>query len=613
MILNNLKHYNLKHFLGAGDNRKGVTVLLVFVILTAITSISFALFNIVFGQLLISADIGHSFNALNAADEGIERLLYEDRVSPGNTCGSPPFPGLPPALPCFTQNTTFTTENAFPVGGRKCYGVVVNKATGPPVVTKLVVTGQYICNDARLVRRAFELNYSGSAGPSPLARWRMDETSDGTCAGGLDVCDTSGGGRHGDALPATPTIVDGIPVSGKARSFNGSIDSISLPDIGIGETPPFTVIAWFNPPSVSSGANTIYSEANLSNGQPGLDLNRRETQQVNVFYRNNAGTAISIWSTNLYSIDAWNQIVFVAESNSSFKLYLNGVLETTSTATISGLTLTNSNIGVFKYAAAPLGTNFFNGKIDEVTLYNTALTETQICDNFKTQSGQTNCGGGVILPINRWKLDDGPGLIAIDSAGTSNGNLINGPTWTTGKLNGALSFDGINDYVDTAAKAWGISNNFTVSAWIYATADTNDNNIWSIGNSGDYTNAGILGLRAPRQLMFIFYDPSSGINYERVYSPANAVPLNTWTHVAGVVKSGDLYVYINGVDVSSSRDNNSSVAFSDYSRKVFFGKWPTGDYFFTGKIDEVAMYGQALSSTQICELYKSQSGMMSCP
>ncbi len=216
-------------------------------------------------------------------------------------------------------------------------------------------------------------------------------------------------------------------------------------------------------------------------------------------------------------------------------------------------------------------------------------------------------------PIARWKLDDGSGLTAIDSAGTSNGNLINGPAWTTGKLNGALSFDGLDDYVDTAAKAWGISNNLTVSAWIYATADTNDNNIWSIGNSGDYNEAGILGLRTPGQLMFLFYDNPGGTVYRRAYSSVNAVPLNTWVHVAGVVNNNEMYVYVNGVDVSSTRDG-TGVSLSDYSRKVFLGKWPTSvNYFFTGKIDDVAMYDQALSTTQICGLYKAQSGSVSCP
>ena len=39
--------------------------------------------------------------------------------------------------------------------------------------------------------------------------------------------------------------------------------------------------------------------------------------------------------------------------------------------------------------------------------------------------------------------------MAYDSSGNGNdGNLTNGPTWTSGKIGGALSFDGVDDYVD---------------------------------------------------------------------------------------------------------------------------------------------------------------------
>ena len=37
-----------------------------------------------------------------------------------------------------------------------------------------------------------------------------------------------------------------------------------------------------------------------------------------------------------------------------------------------------------------------------------------------------------------WKMDDGSGITAEDSAGDANGTLVNGPVWTTGVVDGAL-------------------------------------------------------------------------------------------------------------------------------------------------------------------------------
>jgi hypothetical protein len=50
--------------------------------------------------------------------------------------------------------------------------------------------------------------------------------------------------------------------------------------------------------------------------------------------------------------------------------------------------------------------------------------------------------------VGWWKFDDGSGTVAYDSSGNGyHGNLFNGPTWSSGKIDGALSFDGADDRV----------------------------------------------------------------------------------------------------------------------------------------------------------------------
>src|SRR3989338_8630665 len=46
-----------------------------------------------------------------------------------------------------------------------------------------------------------------------------------------------------------------------------------------------------------------------------------------------------------------------------------------------------------------------------------------------------------------YKLDEGSGTTATDSRGGYTGTLTNAPTWVTGKSGNAVSFDGVNDYV----------------------------------------------------------------------------------------------------------------------------------------------------------------------
>jgi subtilisin family serine protease len=75
--------------------------------------------------------------------------------------------------------------------------------------------------------------------------------------------------------------------------------------------------------------------------------------------------------------------------------------------------------------------------------------------------------------IGHWTFDEGMGITAGDSSGNGHaGILTNGPAWTTpGQIGGALSFDGIDDYVDFGTflpVAGGGSR--TVSLWIKPSA-----------------------------------------------------------------------------------------------------------------------------------------------
>ena len=67
-----------------------------------------------------------------------------------------------------------------------------------------------------------------------------------------------------------------------------------------------------------------------------------------------------------------------------------------------------------------------------------------------------------------WKFDEGTGGISYDSAGDNDGILVNAPVWTSGKIGGGLSFDGINDYVDVpdnAALRFTKSSSFSICSW----------------------------------------------------------------------------------------------------------------------------------------------------
>lgn len=126
------------------DDERGITLLLVVVLLSAILSISVGIFNVVFGQIRISGEIADSFVAFYAADQGIEKILYRDRVLE-DVCAS-------------EQGASCHIEGPTDVASGACYSVRVSKIASQ---TDIVVFGQYRCGSSpnRVVKRGFDVSY----------------------------------------------------------------------------------------------------------------------------------------------------------------------------------------------------------------------------------------------------------------------------------------------------------------------------------------------------------------------------------------------------------------------------------------------------------------------
>ncbi|MHC4464011.1 MAG: LamG-like jellyroll fold domain-containing protein, partial [Planctomycetota bacterium] len=192
--------------------------------------------------------------------------------------------------------------------------------------------------------------------------------------------------------------------------------------------------------------------------------------------------------------------------------------------------------------------------------------------------------------VAHWKFDDGSGPTAIDSAGINHGILKGDSTWTTGRIGGALSFDGDEDYVSLAPIAALAGDTLTAQAWIRV---DNSGVTWSpILVQHNSSNEGyFLGVSSDR---FSFYLIGGSVVY--AISP-DAINVDQWYHVSGTNDGSDLKIHVDGslkasmssVDLIGVDDPNAYIGYDDGSS-------------YSGLIDDVRIYNRPLTEGEFQDI-----------
>ncbi|MCP4622793.1 MAG: LamG domain-containing protein, partial [bacterium] len=188
-----------------------------------------------------------------------------------------------------------------------------------------------------------------------------------------------------------------------------------------------------------------------------------------------------------------------------------------------------------------------------------------------------------------------------DSAGgDDNGTLVNGTVWNAnGNINGALAFDGDNDYVDVDDGTFGIDSTqaLTVSCWIKKDASMSDDYFAIL--EGPY-----FAIRTKPDLQIKTVVATTGnsdwVDHDTVL--AN----DTWHHLALSFSDNESITYINGSVVLGTERTGDLQLLSTTKSNVRIG----GDSIshctdsIYGLIDDVRIYNRALSAAEIAALHR---------
>jgi hypothetical protein len=478
---------------------------------------------------------------------------------------------------------------------------------------------------------------------SLVSYWKMDNSWAAT------VGSTSFTAINGASFSSSPKI--GTHTS----DFDGVNDYASASvDLNLDENMQYTIAFWFNPEEYAG--DYLFSLV----GEIGY-----------LEFYSQSGTYFCVIQddgdyTNCFQIPALNQWYHLAVTYSSameIRIYLNNVEVAWESVGIS----LNPGPSTVNLGRSFGGGNYFEGKIDDLAIWNKQLTSAEIQTLFSRQSakysgqitsrvmdssspiawdglkwlttlpfgkeltGDANNSGTITSSDSETSINYSSlvgstgsvsdnnlmsGLIAlfhldsvVEDLSKLNFSLQGDAAVSTNAILGlrSMSFDGVGDFLEQPSSTpdLGVLTGvpFSFSAWIYLKS-------WAAAGNPNYETSSIIGKHASdNHYSFQVQNKRVSFSHGSTFYSSNILSdsyLGRWVHVALITESNNnMTFYVDGIAHGSA---SFSGTFDQPSVPMMIGatRNDSGNYnsFFNGNIDEIAIWSRALHVNELKQLYR---------
>jgi hypothetical protein len=429
--------------------------------------------------------------------------------------------------------------------------------------------------------------------------------------------------NNGNSIDETGTnhaIVSGATLTtdrfgnvNKAYSFDGVDDYITLGDVSEFQmgTSDFTISVWVY--YTASQQSTIFSK------RDGISSNYNMYALTVMADPQFGGASENIWgflrssNSNDRPIDGgvqsgvWHNIVLHHDYSDSTSIFVDGNFIGKSTVSLTGDFDIIGNPLVLGYAAEA-NANFYNGKIDDVRIYNRALTTLEIDSLFNEVNPNTvvDLENGLVAKYTFNNEN------ANDESGNGNHGTINSAVLTAdrfGNSNHAFQFgSGQTISVPDADTLDNFTSGMSISFWMNApTSPVNTNPMIT---KFSYCGGGFdaYSIRYDQMgRMWTQIDDESGFDASQIGSIS--VADNNWHHVVIVWERPNFYYYVDGnLDlVASAGMTTFDSEISNSPSDLLFGHpdedFCGGAYEYNEKLDDIRIYNRVLNTLEIDSLF----------
>jgi hypothetical protein len=461
----------------------------------------------------------------------------------------------------------------------------------------------------------------------PLAYYRFNDTAPADVATNSGTLGATGNGTYIRVNHRVPGAIVASPNA--AAAYDGSGARTIVPytaALNPSAANPFTVEAWVMPNIELDGRAPLFNEHRDGNRSGWVFFQRVSGTGFNFRMFNQNGSSQSVDITGgSYTVGQWTHLAATWNGTTAI-LYVNGVAVGSQTA--GYVANVDAPFSVGAYSVSSPGDNPFNGAIDEVAFYSTALSAAQLLAHY-----QNGTNTAPATPYSTLIAGSNPVLyLHLAEPSPTVETAVN--LGSLGAVTDGLHLPGLKHQVpgaivgdsDTAAGYSAIDTNstdggvptivpwsadlnpagsFTIEAWLKPTLD-------GAGNA----QSPLFNSNLPENVGWDFYQRSAGTGWNfLVYNGGSAMfditggpyTVGQWCHLVAVYNDAvpSATLYLNGVQVAQSTSPNGTYAPNPAYPFGIAGYWDATENPFTGSIDEVALYTNVLTSAQVLAHYQN--------
>ncbi len=494
-----------------------------------------------------------------------------------------------------------------------------------------------------------DMNAGRPPGDSPvgsaLGYWKLDEGA-GITANNSGNCSSSCNGTLGDS-PAAPSWINTGKFS-KALDFDGVNDVVSSPtNTALAITGDLSISAWVNRDTTTSDDPILSYDANGETQATNILYRLQLNQTTNVLelsWETGSGTNITVTSSVAVTTPtgAWQYYAATRDTSSKTVTFFEngkqlGTIQSYSTNPDGG---TSSNLAIGSSNTGNVANNYFDGKLDELKLYNYVLNPDEIRLDFNqgkslmlgsssTASDGTTAANSQSriycvpgdtstcnTPVGEWNFDEHTGTTAYDTSGNlNNGTLTNG-SWKNGKFGSgfaSVNSDSIEDSVSITDPVSGIldfsnSQDYSLSMWVKLISSESDAILFYKGGSSDTTSGYDIEYSNSSNVAKCAYsDGNNGNGAREVASSTTNIRDGQWHFITCLMdRSGTatgtagLYIYVDAKQEGSDLSLSETTGVNSTNLKIGENN-NTLEY--TGTVDQLRIYDYARTPSQIAWEY----------